>query len=448
MDLFYAPAAPFALELGIPGTWPGYEAMSVQILGINHRTAPVEIREQVAFEAERLPEALREFTGLPAVDEGLIVSTCNRTELYCVASPQGLPQIRSWLGAYHSMGEGVRRCLFLLGGQAAIRHAFTVACGLDSAILGEPQILGQMKDAYRTAQATGTTGPVLNRLFQQAFAVAKQVRTDTAIGVSPISVAYAAVALARQIFARLSDHTALLVGAGDTIELAARHLHAAGLGRMIVANRSLDRARRLATPFSGFAISLEEIPAHLAEADIVVSSTASPTPLVQRDMVAAALKQRKHRPIFMVDIAVPRDIDPAVAELEDVYLYGLDDLKGVVEGSLQTRRAAAREAEQIIDTEVARFAGALRTLEAVPTIRDVRSQAEEIRDQLLEQARRMIRTGRDPHEVLEFVGTTLTNKLMHLPSARLRKAGEEGDIELLRAARELFGLDEGDQEPD
>jgi glutamyl-tRNA reductase len=411
-------------------------------LGINHRTAPVHIREKVNFDPARLPDALRELTSLPGVDEGLIVSTCNRTELYCSGSDGAAGRAREWLVRYQALDEAARDSLYVLELGEAVRHTFQVACGLDSMVLGEPQILGQMKEAYREAHAAGTVGPVLNRLFQHAFAVAKQVRTDTGIGASPVSIAYAAVTLARQIFSDFSRHTALLIGAGDTIELVARHLHGQGLGRMIIANRRVENAHTIAAALNGFAIGLDEVDAHLAEADIVVSATASPEPLLTRASVAEALKQRRRRPMFLVDLAVPRDIEAAVAELPDAYLYTVDDLDKVVEHNLHLRRAAAVEAEAIVATEAERFGRTLKMLDAVPLIRAVREQADEIRRNAVEQARRQLEAGRPPAEVLEFLASTLTNKLLHAPSAGLRRAGEEGDVELMQAARALFGLDE------
>ncbi|HEX2492651.1 MAG TPA: glutamyl-tRNA reductase [Steroidobacter sp.] len=417
--------------------------MPLALIGINHRTAPVEIREKVVFAGEELPEALRELTALPGVREALIVSTCNRTELYCLTEDHAEPLVR-WLGAWHDLAphhldrSGV---LYRLQGAEAIRHLFCVACGLDSMVLGEPQILGQLKDAYRAAFEQKTTGPYLNRLMQNTFSVAKRVRTNTRIGASAVSVASAAVALARTVFDRLADHTALLVGAGETIALAARHLHANGLRRMIIANRSLERAQELASEFDGFAIGLEAIGAHLPEADIVISSTASPSPIISEEAVRAAIRARKRKPIFMVDIAVPRDIDSKVAQIEDVYLFTIDDLQNVVNENLHSRREAAREAETLLAAEIAHFEQQLKAHEAAPTIRQLREDADAIRAQTLEQARRMLAAGRDPQIVLEFLATTLTNRLMHGPSQRLRDAAERGDAPLLEAARTLFASD-------
>ena len=412
----------------------------LHILGINHRTAPVEIREQIVFAPDSLPTALRALRGLSRVGEGVIVSTCNRTELYCAIENSGGPDVRAWLETYHRTGARLNDCLYELNDNRAVSHAFSVACGMDSMVLGEPQILGQMKDAYRIALEAQSAGPLLNRLFQHAFSVAKQVRTDTGIGESPVSVAYAAISLARKIFAGFENHTALLVGAGETIELAARHLHTNKLGRLIIANRSLDRARDLAGSLGGFAISLDEIPAHLAEADILVSSTASPLPVVGYEPVKAALKARRNRPIFIVDLAVPRDVDPQVAELQDTYLYTVDDLQEVIQENLTSRQAEAKKAEQIIDGEVERFDLITKSLDAVPTIRALRDGGERIKAEILEQALRMVANGKDPETAMEYLANTLTNKLLHTPSRRLRQAGEEGEVDIVDAARALFDL--------
>ncbi len=414
--------------------------MSLLVVGINHRTAPVDVRERVVFEPARVPDALRELASLPAVQETVIVSTCNRTEIYCVSDEPG-PDLGQWLQNYHQLGSTLHHCLYRLDDRRAVSHVFSVASGLDSMVLGEPQILGQLKDAYRAAQEHGTTGPQLNRLFQAAFSVAKRVRTETQIGANAVSVASAAVAMAHTVFSSFENRTALMVGAGETIALAARHLHADGLRRMIVANRSIDRARELAAEFQGFAIGLDDVPAHLREADIVVASTASPNAIITREMAARALKARKRRPIFMVDIAVPRDIEPEVAELEDVYLFTVDDLQSVVNENMESRRKAAREADQLIASEVDRYEVQARTRGAAPTIRRLREEAERTRQHTLEQARRMLATGRSVDEVLDFLSATLTNRLIHPPSQRLRDAAETGDSEIIGTIAEIYHLD-------
>ena len=414
--------------------------MSLVVVGINHRTAPVEVRERVVFEPARIPDALRELRTLPDVRESVIVSTCNRTELYCVTeTPQ--PELGTWLQHYHQLGTSIHHCLYHHVADDAVEHAYSVASGLDSMVIGEPQILGQLKDAYRVAQEAGTTGPVLNRLFQTAFSVAKRVRTETKIGANAVSVASAAVAMARTVFASFENRTALLVGAGETVALAARHLYADGLRRMIIANRSVDRARELAAEFHGFAIGLDEIPDHLKEADIVIASTAAPTTIITRKMTADALRARKRRPIFMVDIAVPRDIDADVAELEDVYLFTVDDLQSLVNENLEGRRQAAREAGELIHAEVERFSHVLRTREAAPMIRRLREEADRTRRHTLEQAEHMVHQGRSAEEALRFLANTLTNRLIHAPSQRLRDAAETGDAEILDAIANIYHLD-------
>jgi glutamyl-tRNA reductase len=322
---------------------------------------------------------------------------------------------------------------------SAVKHVLRVASGLDSLILGEPQVLGQLKDAYQTGVRAGSVGRLLERLFQHSFRVAKEVRSNTAIGSHPVSVAFAAVRLARQIFGDLGGGTALLVGAGETIELTARHLAEHGLRRMIVANRSLERAQRLAGEYSGYAIGLQDLPRHLYEADIVICSTASPTPILDRAAVEGALRQRRRRPMFILDIAVPRDVDPSVSGLEDVYLYTVDDLHGVIEENLRSRRAAALQAEEIIDSQVVHFMQWLESRDTVATIRALRDRADGIQRQMTGDALLRLRQGEAPEQVMRDVTRLLTNKLMHAPSAQLRAAGETRQ-DLARAARELFGL--------
>jgi glutamyl-tRNA reductase len=415
--------------------------MSLVVVGINHRTAPVEVRERVVFEPARIPDALHQLRGLPDVRESVIVSTCNRTELYCVTEHGGPHALGDWLQRYHGLGSSLHGSLYHHDEHKAVAHAFSVASGLDSMVLGEPQILGQLKDAYRVAQESGTTGPVLNRLFQSAFSVAKRVRTETKIGANAVSVASAAVAMARTVFASFENRTALMVGAGETVALAAKHLYADGLRRMIIANRSVERARELAAEFHGFAIGLDEIPNHLKEADIVVASTAAPHSIITRHMTEQALRARKRKPMFMVDIAVPRDIDADVAELEDVYLFTVDDLQSVVNENLEGRRQAARAASELIESEVERFAHSLRTRDAAPLIRRLREEAERTKRHTLEQAQQMLAHGKRQDEVLTFLANTLTNRLIHAPSQRLRDAAETGDGEVVDTIAQIYKLD-------
>ena len=410
--------------------------MSFLVLGLNHRTAPIEVREHIVFDADRLPGALASLRALPGLAEALIVSTCNRTEIYCVGG--GAEPLAGWLVAESGGNQALADCLYRLEGPDAVRHVFSVAAGLDSLILGEPQILGQLKDAYRAAQRAGTAGSLLNRLFQTTFAVAKRVRTETAIGASAVSVASAGIQLARRVFAGFERHTALLVGAGEMIELTVRHLHAQKIGRMIIANRSTKRAERIAEGMPASVIRLDALAAHLPQADIVVSSTARPGHVIGLDEVKRALDERRHRPIFMLDLAVPRDIDPRVGALEDVYLYTIDDLRQVVDENVKARHEEAAVARRLIEADVAEFMAGLKVLDAVPMIRELRSQAEAARDQSLEQARRLLAAGQAPEAVLEQLASTLTNRLLHAPSAALREAAESGDASLAEAAARLF----------
>ena len=416
--------------------------MYLTVLGINHRTAPVEVRGQVAFPTEQLGHALAELTALDGMHEAAILSTCNRTEVYCTRDDTAAEAIATWLCQFHRLDPGsLQPHLYNYHEAEAVRHMLRVAAGLDSMILGEPQILGQMKESYQQALQANTLDTLVNRLFQHTFSVAKQIRTDTAIGASPVSVAFAAVSLARQIFDKLEDQTALLIGAGETIELTARHLHEQGTGKIIIANRTVSRAHDLAAQFDGYGIELDEIPAHLAEADIVISSTGSTEPLITRDQVKAALKKRKHRPVFMVDIAVPQDIAANIAELDDVYLYTVDDLKQVIEENLRSREEAALQAEEIIDDQVERFMAWVRSLDAVPTVRAYRERAKSLGAKELEKATRQLENGKPPREVAETLTRNLVRKLTHDPSVNLRHAAAEGETGLLEAVRTLFQFD-------
>ena len=415
--------------------------MPLLAFGINHKTAPVAIRERVAFAPPQVSDALKELSTLPAVQEAAILSTCNRTEIFCYLEENESRAVVDWFQHYHKLkGEEIEPYIYLYPDQFAVRHLLRVAAGLDSMILGEPQILGQMKEAYLAALQAGTVGTLLGRLFQHTFSVAKQVRTDTAIGSSPVSVAFAAVSLAKQIFSDLSKHSALLIGAGETIELTARHLHEHGIGRIVIANRTVEKAHALASEFGGYAIALGDIPNHLAEADLVISSTASQLPILGKGAIERAVKQRKHRPMLMIDIAVPRDIEPEAGDLEDIYLYTVDDLQEIIQEGLRSRQEAAKQAEEIIEHQVAHFMGWLRSLDAVATIRTFRDNAEYLREQELAKAKRLLARGVPADEVLAQLARTLTNKLIHAPSVHMRQAGFEGRSEVLEIARELFDL--------
>lgn len=419
--------------------------MSLLALGLNHQTAPLGIRERVAFTPERLPPALHDLLRHETVHEAAILSTCNRTELYCGLKHNADSQpLVEWLGDYHRLPTNdLRPYLYQHADGRAVQHILRVASGLDSLVLGEPQILGQVKAAYQVANSAGALGTRLNRLFQHTFAVAKQVRTDTKIGASPVSVAFAAVSLAKQIFADLRQRTALLIGAGATVELVARHLHNCGIRRLIVANRTVERAHALAATFNGYAIALDEISAHLGEADLVVSATAYPGILLDAATIRHCLQQRRRQPLLMLDLAVPRDIDPAAAECEDVYLYAVDDLQNIIAENRCSRQAAAQQAEEIIDNEVEHFMAWLRTQDSAASIQALRQQAENLRDQALARAQKQLVQGKNPSEVLHLLANTLTNKLMHAPCAGLRTAAAQGDTETLALIQNLYSLHHG-----
>lgn len=416
--------------------------MPLQILGINHTTAPVDIRERVVIPESSMPDALANLNSQHGINAGIIVSTCNRTEVYCETEFDLPTTLIQWLANYNGLeADSIEKYTYHHLQENAVRHVLRVASGLDSMILGEPQILGQLKSAYQASIDTGVLGVHLDRLFQHTFSVAKQVRSETSIGSSPVSIAYASVTLAKQIFSDLSQQTALLIGAGETIELVARHLHNNNIGRMIVANRSYERAHNLAKQFDGYAIELREIPSHLAEADIVISSTASEEPIVLFEQAKQAVKERRHRPILMIDIAVPRDIDPKISTLEDIYLYSVDDMQDIIQENMKSREAAASEAEDIISEHVHQFMGWVRTRDAVPTIRGIRDWAEEVKVESLEKAHRQLVQGKDANEVMNQLAHNLTNKLIHNPSTRLRQAGFQQEEDIIEAARLLFNLD-------
>jgi glutamyl-tRNA reductase len=416
--------------------------MPLQILGLNHNTAPVEIREQVAYAGDEVSRALERLTALDGIDEALLLSTCNRTEFYLVGHDGGRERLENWLHDDRQLGDDFRKSIFTLEDEDAIRHIFRVACGLDSMVLGEPQILGQLKDAFRYAQQADTLGSNLSRLFQHTFAVAKKIRTDTEIGASPVSVASAAVHLAQQFFAGFKKHTALLVGAGVTIELVAKHLVSHEIGRLFVANRSVDRARDLASQFGGFALPLSEIEGTLPEADILITSTAATEPVVSAAQVAKAIKARKHKPIFACDIAVPRDIEASAGDLDDFYLYTIDDLDKVILEGQGNREAAAVEALRLLDDEIRRYAAIERSKEVAPIISTLRESHEEVRKQVARQALKRMRKGESAEDAIEFATASLMKKILHKPSVALRKAGEASDQDMIDAARKLFGLDE------
>lgn len=416
--------------------------MTIWALGINHKTASVAVRERVAFDPASMSDILKSLRQLESVSEVVVLSTCNRTEIYCTADQYCSEQVTLWLQQNHEIAQGdLDASLYALTDNEAVAHTMKVASGLDSLVLGEPQILGQMKSAFAFAQDAGTVGSELGRLFRQTFSIAKRVRTDTAIGQNPVSVAFAAVRMAQHIFADMHQSRALLIGAGETIELVARHLRQAGVEQITLANRTLARGQNLAREVHAEAVLLEDIPLVLPAADIVISSTASPLPILGKGMVEHALKRRRHKPIYMVDIAVPRDIEPEVGSLADVYLYTVDDLRDIIEENVRSREDAAEQANKLIHAAVDHYMRELKALDAVSTLTDVRNYVETVRDEQLEKAIKQIQNGGDPEKILRTFAHTFGNKMLHKPMTALRRAGAEGRREVLDWSRELFDLD-------
>jgi glutamyl-tRNA reductase len=415
--------------------------MGILAFGINHTTASVDLRGRVAFAPEIVIESLQQaLENLPGGEIALL-STCNRTEIYFHGEASD-EQLLGWLADCKGVAlEQLRDCYYCYRDQQAVRHIMCVASGLDSLVLGEPQIFGQIKSAYAVGREAGTVGTHLNQVFQSAFAAAKRVRSETAIGQNPVSVAYASVSLAEQIFADLKQVHALLIGAGETIELVARHLRDKQIGSITVANRTLSRAQELAADFSANAILLSDIHDHLPQADIVISSTASQLPVLGKGAVESALKKRRHKPMFMVDIAVPRDIEPEVETLDDIYLYTVDDLQEVIQGNLRARQTAADVAQVIIDQEADSWSRQQRSLAVVDTIRAFRDSVEKIRVEEVGKALLSLQRGQDSESVIETLARNLTNKLMHKPTTRLKQASEEGRDDTINATQDLFGLD-------
>ena len=425
--------------------------MNLIALGINHNTAAVEVRERVAFAPEQVNEALVDACAAASVEEVVILSTCNRTEIYAIV-PEGEPladkatQLIDWMANYHHLSAGeLRQSAYHFEAEQALQHVIQVASGLDSMVLGEPQIFGQLKSAYAVAAESGTVGAELGRLFPRLFSIAKRVRTDTAIGENPVSVAYAAVDLAGHIFTDLSKSNALLVGAGETVELVARHLVDAGVSRIVIANRTLGRARELAQKFGAEAVLLSEIPEQLLDADIIITSTASQLPILGKGAVEQALKIRKHRPFLMVDIAVPRDIEAQVGDLRDVYLYSVDDLREIVDENMRSRRSEACKADEIIAEGVHSYLEERRSLQAVDVVKEYRQMAEQVREQELQRALRALSRGEDPSQLLAQMARGLTNKLIHAPTKGLKQASAEGRQDVLGGARKLLGLENVEQ---
>jgi glutamyl-tRNA reductase len=411
--------------------------MPLHVLGLNHHSAPLEVREKLAFAPERQPDALAELSGRPGLGEAVLVSTCNRTEVYCCAPDPGAA--RAWLvEAARQAGLDIEAHLYCHSDDLAVRHAFRVAAGLDSMVLGEPQILGQVKQSVRTAEGAGTLGPQLSRLFQETFTVAKQVRTETALGAQSVSMSAAALKLAQNLFGDLSRTRMLFIGVGEMVELAATYFTAQRPQAIVVANRTLARGEAFADRFGAEAIALAEVPARIAQFDVIVTGTASPLPILGKGLVEQALKKRRHRPIFIADFAVPRDVEREVSDLRDVFLYSIDDLGAIVQDGAEARRAAMTEAEAIVERRVAEFRGKLAARGAAPAIVELRRRADRYREVEVARARARLARGEDPSQVMEALARGLANKFLHHPTQALSRAGAGERESLERAIDALF----------
>ena len=413
--------------------------MSLVALGINHKTASVELREKIAFSPDQMVAALQQLKSLNDGGEAVIVSTCNRTELYCHKAQS--EQLIEWLVNFHNISKDeLEQSIYVHQGVAAVNHLMRVSCGLDSLVLGEPQILGQIKQAYSTAKSAGSISLMMDKLFQRTFSVAKKVRTETNIGANAVSVAFAAVSLAKQIFSELAQTNVLLIGAGETIELVAKHLIEAGATNITVANRTLARAKAMTDEIGGTAITLSQIPDHLAQSDVVISSTASTLPILGKGMVEEATRSRRHQPMLLIDIAVPRDIESQVGDLDDVYLYTVDDLQGIVEQNMASRRAAADQAEIITVQQADEFIAWTRSLKSIDHIRQYRDQSMATKDDLLEKAMAKLASGADSDKVLLELANKLTNKLIHSPTRAMSAASHAGDLDKLTVIADALGM--------
>lgn len=413
--------------------------MPLFTIGISHHTAPIEIREKVAIARSEYSDRARELCALPGIEEIVILGTCNRTEIYCLSTTEGKQALVDWIHRINDLSAGeLDRHLYDHEGEAAARHLIRVASGLDSLVIGETQILGQLKEAWQQAHDSGSLGKVLDRLFQHTFNAAKAIRTQSGINDHTVSVAYTAVVLARQIFGDLQSQTVVLVGAGEMVQLCGRYLRDHGIANLLIVNRSRARAEELATELGATALTLDQLGEALPTADILISSTASPDPVIMKADIKTALRKRRHRPMFLVDIAVPRDIDPQISKLKDVYLYTIDDLQQVVDENMEHRTAAARSASADVNESVKGFMRWLSGIRAARTLKRIRDQSHEFEQDLTQRALKRLAAGHSPQDVLEQLTKTLTNKILHLPSKRLREAAENQDYEVLKAADQIF----------
>lgn len=414
--------------------------MSILAYGINHHSAPIAIREKLAFDLTCLPNTLQNLVQLPAVNEAVILSTCNRTEIYTNATQP--ETVQHWLAEQKSLSHfNIEPYCFKHEGQDAVKHIMRVASGLDSMILGEPQVLGQMKQAYQLASDAGTVGMQLKNLFPAVFAASKIIRTQTNIGAHAVSLAYTIVQLSKHIYDQLTDCRVLFIGAGETIDLIATYLHQHKVKQIIVANRTVEKAAQIAGPIGAQIISMRDIPNYLKESDIVISATASQLPILGKGMIETALKQKKQRPLFLVDLAVPRDIEPEVAHLENVYLYNLDDLQKIISDNLKNRKAAAEQAEALIELQASHYLQHMRLQSAQDIIVHYRKKLENLSQHESQKALLQLQSGLSPQLIIEQLGYNLINKIMHEPTIQLRDAAKNTDYELITLAKKLFLLD-------
>lgn len=417
--------------------------MTIVALGINHKTASVELREKVAFSPEQMAEALQQLSGHTHFNEAVIVSTCNRTEIYCSLAERNSQTLLRWLAGFHGLDEHeLSNNTYYHEGDKAINHLMRVSCGLDSLVLGEPQILGQIKQAYHNAKTHDAIGVTFDRLFQKTFSVAKQVRTETDIGASAVSVAYAAVNLAKHIYGKLDKTNVLLIGAGETIELVAKHLYQNDPQKITVANRTIERAKSLAAEVNADVIALAQLPERLHDADIVISSTASTLPIIGKGVVEQALKKRRHKPMLFIDIAVPRDIESQVGELDAAYLYSVDDLQAIVSENIAAREQAAEQAQDIISARTNEFVMWLRSLDSVDLIRHYRNDVQDIKSELVERALSQLQTGKEAEKVILELANKLTNRLMHAPTRAIQDAAKNGEAAELSQLKKMLGIDQ------
>jgi glutamyl-tRNA reductase len=419
--------------------------MKVFIVGLNHKIADIEVREKLAFDGPKLLEGLMRFKELPEVQEAIILSTCNRVELYANVNDTGKASeaIKTFLSEFHGIKRSsLDKALYMYDDIDAVKHTFRVASSLDSMIVGEPQILGQLKDAFELALEKKTTGILLNKLMKKAISVAKRVRTETRIAENAVSISFAAVELARKIFTDLSERSFMLLGAGEMAELAARHLITNGVKEVMVANRTYERACDLAQEFNGRPVKFEEFINEMVHADIVICSTGAPDYILRKNEMHKVMKERKQRQVFLIDISVPRNIDPEINGLENVYLYNIDDLQGVVDANVSERQQEAEKAEKIVEDEIETFLKWQSTLDSVPTIKALRERAEEMKKEELDRLLNKIADlGEKDREAIEYMATALMNKLIHPPTAALKDSTEDKES-LVALVRKLYGIDE------